>query len=252
MDYKKYGNSGLKILIVHGWLHSNKRYEKLAIDLSKNYEVMTVCLPGFGHTKCEHKENIINEYVLQLQQLLTNNKFDLIIGHSLGCNVILKMLHKNTYIKSKVLLIAPSYHQITLFKRHRILKMLTYCFFYFSIKMPLLLVKPLISFSLRLGVDDPKYNDDISISDFRAADPRVATNVIFELGYDDWRITKPLKNKFTIVKSKKDKIVLEKNVHLLCSDLNNCELITFENCGHIPITENYDEMLQVIYNLIKQ
>ncbi len=250
MNYKKYGNGQIKILIIHGWLHSNKRYDKLATDLSENYEVHAVCLDGFGGSQRSCKKDVIKSYVLQLEKLINENNYSLIIGHSLGGNITLKAIERNRYIKSKLLLIAPAYHNIVVLRKHRILKAYTYLFFYFLIKMPIKLVKPLIKQIIKIGVEDSKCNDEISISDFRSADPYVVATIMIELGHDSWRVTKKLSNEIIIIEGEKDRLVYEKNINLLHSDVPNSKLITFKDCGHTPITEEYDKVLKVIYDFM--
>ena len=61
-----------KILIVHGWMHSAKRYEQLKHDIEKNekYDVVLYEFPGFGKSKAKYYFNILQKYKKELEQEL--------------------------------------------------------------------------------------------------------------------------------------------------------------------------------------
>ncbi len=248
MYVKKYGENEEKVLVIHGWLHSNKRYEKLAKDLSKDYEVHVVCLPGFGGKQCPYKDDIINNYVKDLGKIITEENFTLIVAHSLGCNITLKALNKNRSVKSKLILLTPSYGPVHIFKKLRFIKIIAYIFFYIIATLPLFMVKYVIKLIAKLGVSESKYNDDILINDIRSANPYVATKLMIDLGNDNWKLDEKLENETIIVKSEYDKIIPSQNIDILCKGLKNYKLINFINCGHTPILEDYEHVLKIIYN----
>ena len=60
------------ILIVHGWMHSAKRYQRLKRDLERlgTYHVELYEFPGFGDTPAKYKRAILRSYAADMQGYL--------------------------------------------------------------------------------------------------------------------------------------------------------------------------------------
>ena len=79
-----------KVLIIHGWLHSSKRYAELGAKLSKYADVDIYEFAGFGDTKYTSvKLDILNNYVEKLNNYLMIDCQD-------KCNTFIKLLKKLT------------------------------------------------------------------------------------------------------------------------------------------------------------
>jgi len=55
---------GKKILILHGWGDNIKSYDNLINELSRNYQVAAVDLPGFGGSIIEEDNYDLSKYAV--------------------------------------------------------------------------------------------------------------------------------------------------------------------------------------------
>lgn len=250
MQINKYGNGDTKVLIIHGWMHSYKRYEKLAQDLSDKMCVSLVTLYGFGGTSCDIKQNIIDEYIKYLIDFLKYNRFDLIIGHSLGGNLILKMLESDDSIDSKILLLNPAYNGIDSMKYASHFLPVFHFLFILQKKIPLIIAKPLIKIASLISINRYSLIDDICVDDIRSINPYTAKQLMKELAFDEWQVTKPYRNEITIVMSENDRLIKKNKLQKLHSDLNTSKLIIFKNIGHTSVIENYDDVYNLIIDIV--
>ena len=106
-----------KVLIIHGWMHSGKRYEKLKLGMEKSgkYEVVLYEFPGFGERRAKYYFNILEQYKNELEKELQSKKYDYVIGHSMGGNILLRILSDNFY-GAKLILLSPEYGGIDILK----------------------------------------------------------------------------------------------------------------------------------------
>lgn len=251
MKINTIGSGKKKVLVIHGWYHSGKRYKKLANDLSKIATVSLVTLPGFGYTKCEYDDNLILNFTNEVSDFLENSEFDLIIGHSLGANITIRALEKNENIKSKILLLNPAYYGINLFKRMYYFKH----FYFLLFQSAKILNKKTSSFIAKIfALISIRYYhmvDNQVVDDIIAADPIIAYKLLKELAYDNYRVKKPLNNNIVIAISEYDRIIETTKIDILCTDLKKEKVIVFKEIGHTPIVEDYYGLLSLIKRLLK-
>lgn len=107
-------SSGLKkkpiFVLVHGVGVSHAYYEPFMNILSKQYSVMAVDLPGFGTTEEPRKVLSIDE--LAEIVVKTVHKYKLrdcvLVGHSMGTQVVVAAASQHPKICRKVILLAPT------------------------------------------------------------------------------------------------------------------------------------------------
>lgn len=92
----KYDIQGLGevIILLHGWGGSSKSLENLQIQLSKDFQTITLDLPGFGNSPEPETIYGINDYakdIIQIAQDLGLKEFHL-FGHSFGGQVATKLV----------------------------------------------------------------------------------------------------------------------------------------------------------------
>lgn len=106
------------ILIIHGFMHSKNRYYKLCKDLKidRTINIYFFKFNGFGGILPVKDKNKLNYYAEKLTAMLHKNKYDLIIAHSMGCNVLLKSIAKNQNVAKNIILLSPCYNGIKKFK----------------------------------------------------------------------------------------------------------------------------------------
>ncbi len=113
--------SGPLLLLVHGLGAHIGRWSQTIEDLSADYRVMAVDLPGFGKSDKGHESYSIRFYARILRELI--EKLDLkaltLIGHSLGGATVLRYLIEDPGPVVRVGVVAPAGIRIP---QHRVLR----------------------------------------------------------------------------------------------------------------------------------
>jgi pimeloyl-ACP methyl ester carboxylesterase len=96
----RYGRKGKgrTVLMLHGWGDSLATFHELAEHLAKNFEVITVDLPGFGQTQAPPQAWGLDDYadfVHAFLQKIGVTKMYVVLGHSNGGAIGIQLLaHK--------------------------------------------------------------------------------------------------------------------------------------------------------------
>ena len=85
INYIQYGR-GEDIILLHGWGQNIKMMDPLGNNLSDNFRITILDLPGFGSSETPHFAYNINDYTEVLHEFLDslNIKNPILIGHSFG------------------------------------------------------------------------------------------------------------------------------------------------------------------------
>lgn len=239
----------MKILIIHGWMHSSKIYKRLKEDLSTNakYDVTLYELPGFGDNPAKYKENITVSYSKDLRQYLIDNKYDVVIAHSLGGNVTLRATED---LSIRRILLSPEYKGITLLK-------LVMPFTLIGVPVLNILkhVNPFTTFILKLfsllTINSWKAITNEVIESARKADSHVAVELLKEMSDDTYKTTKSSKTTYLIL-GENDRIISKTKMKALYDDLEQCEMFIINKIGHTAVLENYNELYARIYNICEE
>ena len=110
INYKVSGN-GDSFLLVHGWGGNSKSLEDLATLLSAKYQVITVDLPGFGHSSGPDPDWGVGEYAQFLIDFICELKLRPVIyfGHSFGGALGIFLAKKYPEYIGKLILSGASY-----------------------------------------------------------------------------------------------------------------------------------------------
>lgn len=244
-----------KVLIIHGWLHSSKRYAKLGEKLSKYADVDIYEFEGFGDTKYKSaKLDILNNYVENLNNYLINKKYDLVITHSMGGNILLKVLNKYKHNIKCVVLSNTAYNGLPILKPIAWIIPMTIVLFIVSKIIPKKIIKPIFSRISLSTVNELKYFDDIMFNDALKANSFVASITLFQLAFDKFTFKTSDINKdinFIITYSENDRIIPLKNTKKLICDLSNPVVIKFDKIGHTVALEAEKEYFKQISKLLE-
>ena len=100
-----------KMLLLHGWGDSLSTFKSQIKRFSKDYEIITVDLPGFGATSVPKEVYNLDKYALFLKKFLDKiaiKNVDIVIGHSNGGAIAIKALSQNYLHPQKLVLLASS------------------------------------------------------------------------------------------------------------------------------------------------
>ena len=108
--YIDQGNGEQTIILVHG-LASNAGFWRYNIpELSKNYRVIAVDLPGYGKSQKGDYPYSMSFYADQIKNLIEELKLKNVVyvGHSMGGQIGIKLAIKYPEILSKLVLASPA------------------------------------------------------------------------------------------------------------------------------------------------
>ena len=99
--------AGKTVLLLHGWGDSLAGFRDLQANLSKNYRVIAVDLPGFGQTQQPAGPWNLDDYVKFVQNFLTKLNITpfAIIGHSNGGAIAIRGLASSRIQADKLILL---------------------------------------------------------------------------------------------------------------------------------------------------
>lgn len=242
-----------KILIIHGWMHSSDRYIMLKSDMEKLLEckVDLYEIPGFGKTKPTCYLNLLHHYSSLVRDVVVENQYDYVIGHSMGGNILLRVMDMvNT--KAKLILLSPEYMGISYLKPLTVFCPVMPLGLFILQKIDCRLTTFIMKLVALLTVNKWKQIDDRIIKDSRRANALIATVAMFELAWDSWRITSGLwkERKVNLIVGQNDRIILDNKMQLLRRDLYCCKLHQIAGIGHTAVVEAYDELLKIICTII--
>ncbi len=108
--YEMGPSDGPAFVLVHGIGVSGAYFRPLAERLARHYRIVVPDLPGFGGSNGGHRVLSIAEHGEALAELLGARVPGprLLVGHSMGCQVIAEAMARNSNAASGVVLIGPT------------------------------------------------------------------------------------------------------------------------------------------------
>ena len=98
------------VILVHGIGASNRYFWPLANLLAESYRVIVVSLPGYGNTPKPKRALDINQCAGVLAEFIAALSVvkPILIGHSMGCQIVTRLAVEHSYLPSKMVLLAPT------------------------------------------------------------------------------------------------------------------------------------------------
>ncbi len=109
---RRWGSGRRKVLLVHGWMDSSRRWHRLAPYLASQYEVWALDLPGCGHTplipRCHATLKMYSKVVAGLSEQISEGKvLHGVIGHSMGGILSLLLLKAPRLAARRIIACGP-------------------------------------------------------------------------------------------------------------------------------------------------
>ena len=240
----------IKVLVVHGWLHSASRYVKLkeALERWENVQVTLYEFPGFGDTPARYGKGILKHYTKDMIHYLRENPFDYIIAHSMGGNVALKAV-SSLRLDCRLILINPVYRGIPA------LGFLLPAAPFLLLGLELIKIhSPFCDFLIKLGalltVNCWSQLDELVLKDARRADAWTAAALVFEMAFDRFKLGEAGPPCHTLLfVSEKDRIIPKRHIRRLAQDLKDREIVLFPGIGHTIVLEDFERLADQIISL---
>lgn len=220
--YEIIGSDGKNALLIHGWGIDSSSLKSLAKNLSNNFKVTSLDLPGFGLSEGIDQfdsyklAEIVEKLILKL-----NMKISLIIGHSLGAKVAAILASKG-YGEKLVLIGSPGIIQ----KKGFALKFKTYL---------IKIVKFLLTKVFFIREESrffKRLRGKVGSSDYKNSSEEMKTSFKTVISEDLSEIFSKIKIKTLIVQGTKDRQVPLEGAYKIKSLIRNSKLVIIENADH--------------------
>lgn len=224
--YYQTAGSGKDLILLHGWKQDVSTWWGIVDLLKDDFKIWMIDLPGFGRSNIPGKPWNISDYVDSVGEFIKENKINkpILLGHSLGGNVAIKLASSHPEIVSKLILEDSSGFRKKSTLRSQI--------FLFGAKLLKYLI-PDSTFKERLR---NKLYGSIG-SDYLSAGPLRKTfqNIVSE---DLTGEAKNITTETLIIWGEKDREVPVSSANKLYHLIENSSLEIMEGVGHFPHLEN--------------
>ena len=255
MYFKLRGKNNKKqVLLIHGWGHSSKSWDKVVDDLSDKYQIVTVDLLGHGNSESpSHKGKLLDFLTKKLFDLIKEQKWELdaIISHSMGGVIALNMIKNYSLSIESLMIIGTPYCGLpiwasTVGSMDKLVK--------FSLegktKLPPKFSRLLSRWGSALTVKDLSTIHEGLYLDMEKGNPEYMSRLFKELATNCFSLDKPLNIKSVIVaRGEYDKLSSRDSLIKLARFLKG-EYYQFKNVSHTVPIEAPDELKKVIFKLL--
>lgn len=103
-------NAQRTFVLVHGIGVSHRYFKRLAHELARTDAVYALDLPGYGNVYDSNIRLDINELSRVLEDFIVQNNLvtPVLIGHSMGCQIVTKLAVRSPGISKKLILLGPT------------------------------------------------------------------------------------------------------------------------------------------------
>jgi pimeloyl-ACP methyl ester carboxylesterase len=239
------------VVLLHGFLSSTFSYRRLIPYLNKEFQVVSIDLPPFGksgkNSTFEYSYRNLAQTVIQLIHSLALHEVTL-IGHSMGGQIVLNILHQQPDIAEKAVLLCSSSYS----KRLRLPLIISSYVPYFHLYVKLWLARSgvkqnlqnvvhdhsLLSDEMLFGYLQPFLEDEIFVALTRMIRDREGDLSAAALN----QIAHPC----LLIWGEHDRVVPLTVGERLKNDLRTSELVILKETGHLVPEERPEDVFQHI------
>ncbi|MBO0960428.1 alpha/beta hydrolase [Neobacillus sp. MM2021_6] len=254
-EFYPHQTSEKTLVLLHGFLSSTFTFRHLISLLKKEYQVLSIDLPPFGKSaKCNHyvySYKNLAQTVINLTESLGLKKMTF-IGHSMGGQIVLNILHMMPELADKAILLCSSAY-LKRFKLPLIISSyIPYFHLFVKYKFARMGVKKnlqetlynhsIINDEMINGYLEPFLQDEIFVALTRMIRDREGDLPAY--------ILRQIKTPCLLLWGDHDKSMPLKVGEQLNKDLSNSELIILKESGHALPEERPNEVFEYIKNFI--
>lgn len=229
VNYMDYGNKlGKTLVLLHGWGQNIEMMMPIGNEFKKDYRIIILDLPGFGHSDVPSNVWDIKDYADCVYELLSELHIakPILIGHSFGGQVAL--CYSYSYPTEKLCLLASP------FRPHKSKKTFK-GFVYKIIKKTPILKNHLEYFKNYFGSTDYKNAKGV-MRDI------LVKKVNLDMSSDLTKVKCPT----LIVWGDQDTALPIEDAYFLQDNIKNSKLIVYENATHYAYLEHRNELIKAL------
>ena len=241
---KKEIGSKTNIIFLHGWGANINSFMPVINEVSKKYNVYAIDLPGFGLSDEPPANYMVVDYSKIVLEFINKLKLDnaILIGHSFGGRVIIKLVGALKFLPKKIILIDSAG-----IKPKRSLK---YYIKVYSYKFARNMLKLILGKKKSYKIIE-KYRSKVGSQDYKNADEtmkEVFKNVINE---DLTDYLPNIKAPTLLVWGDKDTETPISDAKIMESLIPDSGIVTIRGAGHFSYLDNTTFFLTVVNNFLE-
>ncbi|MEK7087210.1 MAG: alpha/beta hydrolase [Patescibacteria group bacterium] len=225
-------NSSKNLVFIHGWGATANIFETVFYYLKNEFNIYYFDLPGFGNTPIE-KVMTLKDYADFVYKFLEENniKEPIIIGHSFGGAIAVKLTLLHPENISKLILVSASAIRQP---RHKIM----------LIKKIADFIKPLLPEKLRKFILKILKLDK---TDYAQIDSLKLKETFKNIINEDLSLYLPaIKMPTLVIWGEKDAVTPLKEGELIAKSIPGAKLLVIKNAGHFRFLEKPEEFIKLI------
>lgn len=241
--YEKFGDKEKTILILPGWGDNRNTFKYIINFFKKFFTIYILDYPGFGKSRFPNRDLNLDDYAnLVIDFMKLNNiKNPIIIAHSFGGRLAIKLCGKNIRINKLIMIdtagIKPKKKTKLLIKQfvYKLLKKIRYIF-------PKKYREKYINFLINI----------FGSSDFKELNPNIRKTFINIVNTDLKDKIKNIKEETLIIWGEKDKDTPINDAYFLKENIKDSGLVILKGAHHFSYLEAPSYVNTIIYEFLKE
>ncbi|MDO5563614.1 MAG: alpha/beta hydrolase [Eubacteriales bacterium] len=239
--------SGKIILLLHGWACSKEIYNDLIDILKTKYRVLALDLPGFGESPEPNNSFFVDDYVKIvdefIKQINTKNEKVILLGHSYGGRIIIKLNSLNTKYEIEKNILIDSAGIKTKEAKRISLKKIIYKIgkVFYSNKI----IEKITNKTLE------DYKKEHGSSDYRNASPIMRDTLVKSINEDLTPLLKNIIKPTLLIWGEKDTQTSLSDAYIMKKEMRDAGLVILKNCTHFSFIEDKNTFNAVIKSFLE-
>ncbi|MCM1371049.1 MAG: alpha/beta hydrolase [Clostridium sp.] len=234
VNYIRYGNSkGKSVILLHGWGQNIQMMQPIGDNLSSEFDVTIVDLPGFGMSEEPKYVWEVIDYVNCIHKLLgeLNIARPIMIGHSFGGKITL--LYSSIYDTEKIVLFGSPYTK--------------------EVKKVGMKTKVLKSLKKVPGINKLEgfAKKHMGSTDYRQASTMMRNVLVQTVNLDITEEVKKINVPTLLIWGTNDSQVSIELARELEKLIKDCGLIEYEGCTHYAYLERLEQTINVLSSFLR-
>ncbi|CAL7960227.1 AB hydrolase-1 domain-containing protein [Gammaproteobacteria bacterium] len=240
----KVAGQGASILLLHGWGCDAEAVAKLQKHLAKQFTTYAIDLPGFGLSNVPVEIWGSAEYADLVAQFINATKIvnPILIGHSLGGKIIIKLVARNLVNIKKIVLISSAGVKLP-----RPFKLSLKIYFFkvvkFLAKLPI--IKNIFGSRFEL------YKKKFGSPDYRSASGQMRAILVKVVNEDVTALLSQIKAPTLLLWGDQDTSTPLAAGAIMHKMISGSKLKVFSGSGHFPFLDNYEKVVMELDGFLK-
>ena len=242
---KKETNSKTNIIFLHGWGASINSFMPVINEVSKKYNVYAIDLPGFGLSQEPPKEYMVEDYSKIVFDFIKKLNLDnvILIGHSFGGRVIIKLVGSLKYEPKKIILIDSAG-----IKPKRNLK---YYIKIYSYKFIRNILKIILGKEKSNNIIE-KYRSKVGSQDYKNASSVMKEVFKHTVNEDLKKYLPNIKVPTLLIWGENDNDTPISDGKIMENMISDSGLVILNGAGHYSYLDNYNQFIRILYKFLEE